>query len=117
MQIQLNTDASVQGDDSMIGWTQRELGERLARHRDSITRVEVHLSDINGSRGGEADKRCLLEARLAGRPPVAVSHEAAKVADAIFGASDKLLRALDTTLGRDRDARGRETIRGGTDLP
>lgn len=113
MQIQLNTDTTVQGSDAMIAWTQRELGERLARHRDHITRVEVHLSDVNGGRGGEADKRCLLEARLAGRPPVAVSHVAAKVADAVFGASDKLLRMLDTTLGRERDARGRESIRGG----
>jgi hypothetical protein len=113
MQIQLNTGTSVQGSEAMIAWAQRELGERLARHRDTITRVEVHLSDVNGERGGEADKRCLLEARLAGRQPVAVSHVAPKVADAVFGASDKLLRALDTALGRTRDARGRESIRGG----
>jgi hypothetical protein len=43
---------------------------------------------------------------------VAVSHDAAKVADALHGAADKLLRALDTTLGKQRDAHGRESIRG-----
>ena len=112
MQIQLNTDTSVQGSDSMAEWAQRELTDRLARFRDHITRVEVHLSDINGANGGEMDKRCVLEVRLAGRQPMAVTHVANKVADALTGACDKLLSALDTALGRERDAKRRETIRG-----
>ncbi len=111
--VQVNTDNHVQGADTLTEWAQRELSQRLARFRDHITRVEVHFSDINAARGGAQDKRCVLEARLAGRQPLAVSHEADTVADAMHGASDKLLRALDTALGRARDAQGRETIRGG----
>jgi ribosome-associated translation inhibitor RaiA len=112
MQIQLNTDDHVQGSDSLAEWTEHELKEKLARFRDQVTRVEVHLSDANKGRGGDADKRCKLEARLAGRQPVVVSHDAGKVADAFLGATAKLVRALDTAGGRMRDARGRETIRG-----
>lgn len=112
MQIQLNTDNHVHGDESLADWAERELRDRLHRFVDHITRIEVHLSDINAARVSGHDKRCMLEARLAGRTPVAVTHDAAKVADALFGASDKLARALDTALGRVRDAHGRDTIRG-----
>ncbi|MBY0236273.1 MAG: HPF/RaiA family ribosome-associated protein, partial [Burkholderiaceae bacterium] len=80
--------------------------------RDQITRIEVHLSDASATRVGDHDKRCKLEARLAGRQPVLVSHDAANVADSLHGAAEKLLRAVDSTLGKLRDAHGRETIRG-----
>ena len=111
MQIQLNTDKNVQGDDALSAWVEHELRERLGRFGDSITRIEVHLSDFNGARAGDQDKRCKLEARLAGRQPMVVSHDAGKVADAMFGAVDKLQRLLGTVLGRARDAAGRASVR------
>ena len=114
MQIQLNTDSNVQGADSVAEWAERTLRERLERHADQVTRIEIHLSDVASSRVGAHDKRCLLEARLAGQPPLAVSHEAERVADALNGAADKLLRALDTAAGRRRDAQLRDSIRGRT---
>lgn len=112
MQIQINTDKRVQGDAALSAWAEQELRDRLGRFGDFITRLEVHLSDTDGARAGDLDKRCKLEARLAGRPPVIVSHDAAKVADALFGAAAKLQRLLDTTLGRVRDAAGRSSVRG-----
>jgi ribosome-associated translation inhibitor RaiA len=112
MQIQLNTDNHVHGEASLATWVESELKDRLARFRDHVTRVEVHLSDVNAARTDGQDKRCKLEARLAGRQPVAVQHDAAKVAEAVHGAADKLARLLDTTLGRAKDAKGRESIRG-----
>jgi ribosome-associated translation inhibitor RaiA len=112
MQIQLNTDANVQGRDSLAAWVEGELKKELQRFADHITRVEVHLSDASATRIGEADKRCKLEARLAGRQPVAVSHDAAKVADAFHGAVNRLQRKLDTALGRVRDTHKRDSIRG-----
>ncbi|MDP1650090.1 MAG: HPF/RaiA family ribosome-associated protein [Rubrivivax sp.] len=111
MQIQLNTDARIQGDESLATWVEGELKGRLARFRDQITRIEVHLSDVNGDRVGGDEKRCLLEARLTGRQPVAVSHSAPKVADAVYGAADKMLRALDSALGKSRNVKGSESIR------
>ena len=75
---------------------ERTLGH-LGEH---ITRVEVHLSDENGKKGGSHDKRCMMEARLEGRQPIAVTHEAQTIDQAIDGAADKLKSSLDHTLGR-----------------
>jgi hypothetical protein len=41
-----------------------------------------------------------MEARIAGREPVAVTHHAEALTKAVEGASDKLKRALDTVLGK-----------------
>lgn len=111
MQIQFNTDANVQGTESLATWVRSELTDKMQRFRDHITRIEVHLSDASATRVGETDKRCTIEARLARHQPVAVSHDAAKVADAFHGAAEKLQRKLDTVIGRARDAHGRATIR------
>jgi ribosome-associated translation inhibitor RaiA len=110
MQIQINTDNQVPGDEALAEWIKRELQDKLHRFGDHITRIEVHLSDST-AREAEQDKRCKIEARLAGRTPQAVSHDADTVGDALRGAADKLVRALDSTLGRVRDAHGRDTLR------
>lgn len=112
MQVQFNTDSHIQGEDSLAEWATTELKDKLARFSQHITRVEVHLSDTNAARTTGDDKRCVLEARLAGRQPVAVRHDAGKVAEAFHGAVEKLARSLDTTLGKQRAARGRDSIRG-----
>ena len=112
MQIQFNTDASVQGSDSMTEWATREVSERLSRFRDSITRVEVHMTDVNGTRHADNDKRCLLEIRLSGRQPQSVTHTASKVTDALTGACAKAQNLLETLMGKERDANRRDSIRG-----
>ncbi|MBE0545141.1 MAG: HPF/RaiA family ribosome-associated protein [Verrucomicrobia bacterium] len=71
-----------------------------AAGKDGATRVEVHLSDENGEKTGGRDKRCMMEARLEGHQPIAVTDEAETIAQAIDGAADKLKSALDSTLGR-----------------
>jgi ribosome-associated translation inhibitor RaiA len=114
MQVQVHTDDKVQGSESLSTWVQTEIKDKLARFGEHVTRIEAHLSDASGTRVGVADKHCTLEARMAGHPPVAVSHDAAKVADAVHGALDKMTRKLDHTLGRVRDAHGRDTVRGST---
>jgi len=107
MQIQVNTDAHVQGDTALIGWVERELQQRLGRFVDRLTRVEVHLRDSNAGRSGENDKHCVLEARLAGERPVAVHHEGERVAEAFHGAVERLRHTLEHALGRRLAARRR----------
>jgi hypothetical protein len=76
MQVQLNTDRQITVDDELTHQVEAVVESVLGRFADRITRVEVHLSDENSHKGGD-DKRCMLEARLAGLEPMAVSHQAA----------------------------------------
>ena len=100
MQIQINTDNNLPASKALAEKTERQLRLALARFAERITRLEVHLSDVNSGKGGENDKRCLIEARPAGRQPVSVSAQAPLIALAISGASDKLTQALDTLFGK-----------------
>lgn len=111
MQVHVNTDRQIQGGESLAQWVQQEALARLARFREQVTRVEIFLSDDNGGKPGTNDKRCRMEARPAGRPPVAVSATADKLADAFTGAAEKLMRALDADIGRGKNHKGSETIR------
>src|SRR5690606_41882326 len=103
MLIQVNTDRNIEGSAALAERVEAALREALGRFSGRITRIEVHLSDHNSDKGGADDKRCLLEARLAGLKPIAVSHEAATIHQAVDGATRQLARSLDSTLGRLRD--------------
>ncbi len=46
-----------------------------------------------------------MEARIEGRQPTAVSHQAANLDQAINRAADKLQRSIESTLGRLHDHR------------
>lgn len=101
MLIQIRTDRNIEGDDAFAQQVESVLRNTLDRHSEQVTRVVLHLSDENSDKkSGTADKRCLMEARLAGLQPISVSHRAATLELAIDGAVEKLKRSLDTTLGR-----------------
>lgn len=100
MQVLTNTDSSVAGSSALSDQVEASVTNRLGRFAQQISRVEVHLSDVNSDRGGENDKRCLMEARLEGRPPTAVSHQASTMELAIDGAARKLARAIESTIGK-----------------
>ena len=103
MQIQVNTDNNIEGSARMSAYFTETLEEALSRFQDRITSVQVHLSDENGEKEGSDDKRCLLEARLKGLKPVVVSNYAENIDIAVSGAIDKLVKSLESTLGRMRD--------------
>ena len=100
MQIQINTDHHIEGHEALTAWAAGEVKSALNRHSGHITRVEVHLSEENGHKGGQSNKRCVMEARLEGRPPMAVTHHAESLHQAVTGAADKLNRLIESTLGR-----------------
>ena len=114
MQVQVNTSNGIANKETLERWADEYLNTALARFAQEITRVEVQLSDENKeAKGGTADKRCTLEARLNGHAPIAVHNHAADQDLALRGAAEKLIHALDHTYGKlDRhEHRSRETIR------
>ena len=100
MQIQVNTDKNIEGSARMSAYFKETLEDALNRFADQITRIEVHLSDENADKEGSDDKRCLLEARLKGLRPVVVSHQAENLDFAVSGAIDKLVKSLESTIGK-----------------
>jgi ribosome-associated translation inhibitor RaiA len=107
MQIQINTDRNIEGHEALTAHVSDLVESALSQFSDHITRVEVHLSDENSDKKhGNDDMRCMMEARLEGRQPVAVTHHAQTLDQAVDGAADKLCRLIDSTLGRLRDQKG-----------
>jgi ribosome-associated translation inhibitor RaiA len=113
MQIQINSDHHIVASPELASRIQSLVRDTLDRYSDRITRVEVHLNDLNGEKGGDNDKRCLMEARLAGLGPIDVNHEAENIELAIDGAIEKLGRAIEHKLGKVAvTASGRRTGKG-----
>ena len=100
MQIQINTDHHLQGSEAREQWASQLVDGAMANFADSVTRVEVHLSDENAGKGGAAAFRSVMEARVNGRAPIAVTNDAASLDAAVNGAVHKLVRATENALGR-----------------
>jgi hypothetical protein len=111
VQIQVNTDTNIDATDELVRTIDAELDSALSRFGDHITRVEVHIGDENAGKSDGVDKRCVLEARPAGQPPVVVTHHAGSVAEACSGAVQKLEKLLESKYGKSDQRKGSESIR------
>jgi ribosome-associated translation inhibitor RaiA len=114
MLIQINTDHNIEGSEARDAWASSVVESTLSHFAGQVTRVEVHLSDENAGKSGAEDKRCLMEARLGGRPPIAVTNHAASLDAAVNGAAQKLARAIEHDIGRaDKHAHDARDVPGG----
>jgi ribosome-associated translation inhibitor RaiA len=100
MIIQINTDKNIAGDERLESYLNTIIKDELSHFSDNITRIEVHLADGNSQKKGEDDKRCLIEARLENRQPIAVTSHANTVEAAVNDALEKLKASLETIEGR-----------------
>lgn len=100
MQIKLNTDNNIVASESLVADVEKKINAAFKRFSDQITRVDVHLSDLNNTKPGPEDKRCVIEALAAGMNPISVSHKAPTVALAVDGSQKKMINALDAALGK-----------------
>lgn len=107
MQIQINTDHNIEGREALAAHVSGVVESAVGRFSDQVTRVEVHLTDEAGQKNGRNDKRCVMEARLQGRQPIAVTYHAESVHQAVDGAADKLTRLVESTIERLRDQESR----------
>ncbi len=101
MQIQINTDNNIKGNEELFVYLRGEIIETLNRFSNNITRVEVHLSDENSDKKSkEKDKRCLMEARFEGSEPIVVKYLAGSLDQAVAGAANKLVRLIENNRGK-----------------
>lgn len=119
MKVQVNASNDVHNKEALESWAAEYLNERLARFTQDLTSIEVQLTDENhATKGGAAEKRCMLEGRMAGRAPVAVTAFGADQNLAFRAATEKLEHALDHAIGKldRREHRVRDTIRKDTEV-
>ena len=101
MQIQINA-GDVQHSDAIDERIEEEVRTALELFSEQVTRVEVHLRNLNGPKHG-VDKRCLMEARLAGLDPLAVEADAEDLYQAVHLAAGKLERAVKHRIERRKE--------------
>lgn len=85
--------------------------EEIARARTSrieqhLTRMEIHVGDVDGPRDGADDIRCAIEVRPAGMAPIARTHQAPDIEVAIAGAADKVVAAYERQIGKRTSRKG-----------
>jgi ribosomal subunit interface protein len=100
MQVNIHTDNNIECHPPLMHHVDTVLKKTLAHFATQITRVEVHLSDENAHKSSDNDLRCMMEARLQGYQPIAISEHAGNMHQAIQGAADKLKRAIENAIGR-----------------
>ncbi|WP_324754295.1 HPF/RaiA family ribosome-associated protein [Roseovarius sp. Pro17] len=100
MQFQLNTDANIQGDDRLAEVAENVVVSSLGHLTSRLTRVEVHLADVNAAKGGADDIHCTVEARPEGMQPQTVTHSDANIEAALRGGAKKIRALLDSEFGK-----------------
>lgn len=100
MQIQFNTDKTIEGGERHQNYFTPILTNSFKRFDTHLTRLEVHISDENGKKEGINDIQCLIEARLEGLKPVAVKAQGKNVEVAVASAIDKMKASLETIIGK-----------------
>lgn len=101
MQVQIRTDHNIEGHEALAQQVSSVVKGALSRVSDRITSVDVHLSNQNSEHeAGNDSMRCMIEARLEGHQPIAVTDQAATLDQAVDGAAEKLTHLIDHTLGR-----------------
>lgn len=100
MIIVFNSDKNIDVNTKQTDYYKSYITDQLDRFRDHITRIEVHLSDENAGKTGPEDKRCVLEARLEKRQPMAVSANQNTTEQALFDAVAKIKASLNTYSGK-----------------
>jgi len=100
MQIAVNSDKNISVDTRAVRFIRGEVNRAIGRFRTRLTRVEVHLSDVNSHKAGAQDKRCMVEARPARHRPLVATMKAARVDSAVKGSLAKLQRVLESFFGR-----------------
>lgn len=100
LQILIRTDKNIESSAGLEEHVRNNVNKAMAHFDERLTRVEVHLRDVNGDKFGERDHECMMEARLRGLKPLAVTHADSNLHQAIAGAAERLRNAVANLVGR-----------------
>jgi ribosomal subunit interface protein len=93
---------------------ERRIHFALDRASESVRKVSVRLSDLNGPRGGE-DKRCRIQVVVPGAADVLIDATEPDLYVAIDRAADRAGRTLARQLARLREYRHQQPRDAGSD--
>src|SRR3954454_11374409 len=73
--VEIHTDNYIQSSERLKTQVEALVASAVDRFADRISRARSPLGEENSdTRGGAADTGCMMEPRLDGRPPLAVTH-------------------------------------------
>ncbi|MBA1228892.1 HPF/RaiA family ribosome-associated protein [Pseudomonas viridiflava] len=99
MQVQVDSN-HIEGSAELQEWVGSTVVDELERYADLLTRIEIHVGDVNAQKAGPQDKRCQIEARPKGHTPLSVTHKADSLDLAVAGAARKMSHALEHLMGK-----------------
>ena len=82
----------------------------LNRYYNAIRRVDVSLTDINGSSKGGMDMRCMMSIKLSQSKSIVVQETGEDMYEAIRYCSERVRHTLQRHLGRQRAMRRRGAV-------
>ena len=100
MQFQLNTDANIEGDDRLAEVAEQTVASALGHLTNRLSRIEVHLADVNAAKGGTDDIRCTIEARPEGMQPQTVTSSRRDCRSSPARGAKKIRSLLDSEFGK-----------------
>lgn len=102
MDIHVNTDNNIQGDERLGEVVTNLVTQAMRPIESRLTRVEVHIKDIRGPKGGE-DIEVTIEGRPKGLRPYAVTENGTQIEPTVRAAGKTLRERLQREFGRRSD--------------
>ncbi len=104
MQVEINAQ-NLHLDPATEEHVERQMNFALGQFNSWITRVKVHLEDVNGNKRG-IDKQCRILVGLKGGKTIKVQDLDANLTAAINRAADRVGQAVSREVDRRRDKKG-----------
>lgn len=116
MEIHINAGNGLENKQTLEQWADSEVRRNLERFSADVRRIEVHLSDNSAGSANAHGKRCTIEAHVIHAAAAAVTHDAPELDEAFRGAVSKMVRLLDSQVGKRRAVRDHTSIRKDADV-
>lgn len=101
MEVHFNSDNAVDGNDELATQVRERISERLdERFGSRLTRIEVHVRDIDGTSTGPDGIEATIEARPSNGAPIAVTARNSGPMEAVNSALGTMVNRLDAVFGK-----------------